>query len=60
MIFMNHGGMDKLRSQIEYKKSPIHVEEIGAEYRNNISIKDITYDGFSQEKISTYLVEPSG
>ncbi|MDO9627413.1 MAG: hypothetical protein Q7I96_07300 [Methanobacteriaceae archaeon] len=36
------------------------MEEIGVGYRNNISIKDLTYDGFSQEKISTYLVQPSG
>ena len=41
-------------------KSPLNIEEAGVEYKNDISVHDISYAGLKGGRIGAYLVVPPG
>ncbi len=42
------------------RKLSLDVEEIGVEYKNDISIHDISYASLAEGRIRAYLVQPTG
>ncbi|MHB8120049.1 MAG: alpha/beta hydrolase family protein [Methanothrix sp.] len=42
------------------QKAPLNQEEAGIEYRNGISVHDISYAGLKEGRIRAYLVVPPG
>ncbi len=55
------GSFEDLLSIFDYDRElPLNIEEIGVEYRNGISIHDISYSSLANVKIDAYLVVPSG
>ncbi len=55
------GSFKDLTRIFDYnQKSPLNVEEGGVEYRNNVSIHDISYASLADGRVSAYLVRPKG
>ncbi len=55
------GSFEDLLSIFDYDRElPLNIEEIGVEYRNGISIHNISYSRLANRKIKAYLVVPSG
>lgn len=42
------------------QKIPLNQEEVGIEYRNDVSVHDISYAGLREGRIRAYLVVPAG
>lgn len=55
------GSFEDLIRIFEYdQKLPLNVEEMGIEYKNGVSIHDISYASLASERVSAYLVRPKG
>ncbi len=42
------------------RKSPLNVEEHSTEYRNGVSVQDVSYASLADGRVSAYLVRPKG
>jgi cephalosporin-C deacetylase-like acetyl esterase len=54
------GSFEDMMRIFEYDRGlPLNVEDEGVEYRDGISVHDLSYAGLAGKRISAYLVRPS-
>jgi cephalosporin-C deacetylase-like acetyl esterase len=54
------GSFEDMMRIFEYdRRLPLNVEDKGVEYRDGISVRDLSYAGLAGKRISAYLVQPS-